>query len=930
MEHVPPPAEELARLDRELAELDARRAQLLTRRAWLLAALRPPAPTAAPGWNPSAWGAPAAGSPGAPAQPWGYVPPKQPSAPRSAQNVLLTLGGLLLTIAAIAFTLVSWGSMGIGGRSAVLALVTVGALAAPAVLLRRGLTATAEALAALALVLTLLDAYAVHAVAAPDTDGLGFTAVAAGVLAALWTAYGLALGKLHLPLPAAVVLAQWPLLFGAWAAGAPALVVGWALLATAVLDGAIALWGKGTGTRVPACVGGSVMAFSALMVGLTLSVTASGPLGALAPGALLLAGAAAALAGAWRAPRGFARAGGVVAGLAVVAAVGGVPAAAVPEDWGVLAYLSAGLALTAFVRTGLPRNAVLGVLVASAAVVAGALAGALPGLAAVLLGPVTLLSDVWAGSPEGFRAALGSTLPWTGLAATPVVLAVSAGLLGSAYRWWPSPARIAAPLIAREEPGPAGAAAYGAGPAGSAGAPGAGTPEAGGAAVPGAGGEPGAGTAGTGGTPAPGASGAEAPGAPGAAAPGASGGPWYAGGRAGAPWYAGGAPAARRRPSGAALRGAAGAGAAVLGWGALLLAGAVLDVPYAVAVAGETVLVAGLLALAVRGAGSGRDGSAAVPVTALVVALAGAVSAGLLSLASEGASYAVFGVLTALFAGASVRAGAGVERAVFAVAATVGGTVLTGFAGRSLELAPHEAAPLVLLVPALTVLFGARLRRNPVALPVELTGALGALVAVGLAVPDAPFLALVLALCGVLAAGAAVRPERRQVAGYLAAALFVLATWVRLAASEVSFPEAYTLPVTVPALVVGFLRRRKDPEASSWTAYGPGLAATLLPSLAVAWTDPDWQRPLLLGVAALAVTLLGARHRLQALLLLGGAVLALDGLHELAPYVVQVAGALPRWLPPALAGLLLLVVGATYEQRLRDARRLKDALGRMR
>ncbi|MFI7326860.1 SCO7613 C-terminal domain-containing membrane protein [Streptomyces rubiginosohelvolus] len=896
MEHVPPPAEELARLDRELAELDARRAQLLTRRAWLLAALRPPAPTAAPGWNPSAWGAPPSGRPGAPAQPWGYVPPKQPSAPRSAQNVLLTLGGLLLTIAAIAFTLVSWGSMGIGGRSAVLALVTVGALAAPAVLLRRGLTATAEALAALALVLTLLDAYAVHAVAAPDTDGLGFTAVAAGVLAALWTAYGLVLGKLHLPLPAAVVLAQWPLLFGAWAAGAPALVVGWALLGTAVLDGAIARWGKGTGARVTACVGGSVMAFSALMVGLTLSVTASGPLGALAPGALLLTAAAAALAGAWRAPRGFARAGGVVAGLAVVAAAGGVPAAAVPEGWRVLAYLLAGLALTAVVRTRLPRNAAIGVLVASAAVVAGALVGALPGLAAVLLGPVTLLSDVWAGPSEGFRSALGSTLPWSELAATPVVLAVSAGLLGAAYRWWPSLARIAAPLIAREEPGPG---------AGSAGAPGTGTPEAG---APDAGGTAGA---------------------PGAAAPG-TGAPWYAGGRAGAPWFAGGAPAARRRPSGAALRGAAGAGAAVLGWGALLLAGAVLDVPYAVAVAGETVLVAGLLALAVRGSGSGRDGSAAVPVTALMVALAAAVSVGLLSLASEGSSYAVFGALTALFAAASVRAGAGVERAVFAVAATVGGTVLSGFAGRSLGLAPHEAAPLVLLVPALTVLFGARLRRHPVALPVEMTGAMGALVAVGLAVPDAPFLALVLALCGVLAAGAAVRPERRPAAGYLAAALFVLATWVRLAASEVSFPEAYTLPVTVPALVVGFLRRRKDPEASSWTAYGPGLAATLLPSLAVAWTDPDWQRPLLLGVAALVITLLGARYRLQALLLLGGAVLALDGLHELAPYVVQVAGALPRWLPPALAGLLLLVVGATYEQRLRDARRLKDALGRMR
>ncbi|MEU4175356.1 hypothetical protein [Streptomyces sp. NPDC026589] len=870
MEHVPPPAEELARLDRELAELDARRAQLLTRRTWLLAALRPPAPTAAPGWNPSGWGAP----PGAPAQPWGYVP-KQPSAPRGAQNVLLTLGGLLLTVAAVAFTLVSWGSMGIGGRSAVLAVVTLGALAAPAVLLRRGLAATAEALAALALVLTLLDVYAVHAVAAPDADGLGFTAVASAVLAALWAAYGLALGTLRLPLPAAVVLAQWPLPLWAWAAGAPALVVGWALLATAVLDGAIALWGKGAGVRVTACVGGSAMGFSALMVGLALSTTASGPLAAAAPGALLLAAAAAALAGAWRAPKGFARTGGVVAGLAAVAAVGGVPAAALPDGWRVLAYLLCGLALTGVVRTGVPRDAARGVLAASGVVVAGALVWALRPLAVVLLGPGTLLSDVWAGSPEGFRSALGTTLPWSELAAAPVVLALVAGLLGAAHRWWPSVVRISAPLAAPRTADT-------------------GTPE---AEVPGA----------------PGAVGASAP------WPGWSG--WTA-------WSGAGA-GAGRRPSAATARGVVGAGAVALGWGALLLAGALLDVPYALAVAGETALVGGLLALAVRGTGSGR-GATTMPVTALVAAVAGAVSAGVLSLASEGASYAVFGALAALFAGAAVRAGAALPRAVFAVAAVVWGTVLTGLAGRSLGLAPQETAPLVLVVPALTVLLGARLRRNPVALPVELTGALGALVAVGLAVSDAPFLALVLALCGVLAAGAAVRPERRPVAGYLAAALFVLATWVRLAASEVSFPEAYTLPVTVPALVIGVLRRRRDPEASSWTAYGPGLAATLLPSMAVAWTDTDWLRPLLLGVAALVITLLGARYRLQALLLLGGAVLALDGLHELAPYVVQVAGALPRWLPPALAGLLLLVVGATYEQRLRDARRLREALGRMR
>ncbi|ALC30889.1 hypothetical protein [Streptomyces sp. CFMR 7] len=874
MEHVPPPAEELALLDRELAQLDARRAQLLTRRAWLVAALQPKAPDA------PRWSTPPLGHGWAPTQPWGAVPKAaKPSAPRSAQNVLLTLGGLLLTVAAVAFTLVSWGSMGIGGRAAVLALVTVAALAAPALLLRRKLAATAEAVAALALVLTLLDAYAIHAVATPDADGLTFTAIASAVLAALWAAYGLSLDKLHLPLPAAVFFVQWPLLLGAWAAGAPALVVGWALLATAVVDGAIVLWGKGLGVRVTAGIGLVVMGSAALLTGLGESLTADSPLGAVLPGLLLLTAAVAALAGAWRAPSGYAQLGGAVAGLAAVAAVGGVLRAAVPGAWHVPVYLLCGLALLSVVRARLPRTAGRGVLLASGAVVAGSLVWALPGVAAVLLGPVQLVAEVWAGAPDGFRGALGEAMAWSELAAAPLVLAVVAGGLGAAYRRWPTLVRLAAPL-----------------------------------------------------------------GAPGVKA-----------------------------------RDAAGAGALALGWGAVLLAAATLGVPYPVAVALETVLVAGLLAVAVLGAGgreagsgaadaaaagvgatgaagsgsggaaggsepyagtagagvgaggaAGRGGPSAVAVTALVLAVGGAVSLGLLSLAAEAATYAVLGALTVLFAGAALRTRPVVEQAVLAVAAVVWGTALTGCVAGSLGLAPHEAAPLLLVVPAVTVLLGARLRNHPVALPVELAGGVGALVAIGLAAPRAPYLALVLALCGVLAAGAAVRPERRPVAGYLAAVLFVTATWVRLAASEVSAPEAYTLPVTVPALVIGALRRRKDPEASSWTAYGPGLGATLLPSLAVAWGDPDWPRPLLLGVAALVITLLGAKYRLQAPLLLGGAVLALVTLHELAPYVVQVAGALPRWLPPALAGLLLLAVGATYEQRLRDARKLKDMLGRMR
>jgi hypothetical protein len=102
-----------------------------------------------------------------------------------------------------------------------------------------------------------------------------------------------------------------------------------------------------------------------------------------------------------------------------------------------------------------------------------------------------------------------------------------------------------------------------------------------------------------------------------------------------------------------------------------------------------------------------------------------------------------------------------------------------------------------------------------------------------------------------------------------------------------------------------------------------------VPSLAAAWGDPGWTRPLLLGTAALLLTLVGARRRLQAPLVLGGSVLTLDTLHELAPYLVQVTDALPRWVPPALAGLLLLALGATYEQRLRNVRKAREALGRM-
>ncbi|MGW8385464.1 SCO7613 C-terminal domain-containing membrane protein [Streptomyces albidoflavus] len=816
------PAEELALLERELIWLDTRRVQLLRRRSWLKAALRA---QSAGGWQPPHGGQPPQGAPGG----WAHAPaahpaPAVPSGSATggpgAQHVLLILGGLLLAVAAIAFTLFSWGELGIAGRSVVLAGVTAGALGAPVLLLRRGLGATAESVGAVALLLTVLDAYALHAAVLPEADGAGYAAFASGVLAAGWAAYGVGVGRLRLPLPAAVVAGQFPLVLGAWAAGSSALVIGWALLVTAAGSVVVAARVPVLAVRATAWSGAGVTWAGGLLIGLGESVSASGPLDAAAPGVLLLGAAAVALRAVWRAPQEMAVTGGVVAGLAAVAGVGGVLRTEVPWSWAVVVYLVCGAALAPVARIAVvPRPVRGGVLGAAAGVTGVAVLAVLPSAAATLLGPAAVLTELWAGAPDGTRELAAGAGAWPDALSVPVVLLVAAVLLGAVYA-----------SLVQEGREPAG-------------------------------------------------------------------------------WT-----------------GAAGAGAVGLVSAAVPVLLVSADVAYAAALVVDLLLVAGLLAAAV----AVRRVPAAAGGTALWCAVAVAAHAGLLALAVEPATYAVFGLLLVLFAASAARSEEAVARSLALVLSVVCALVVASAAGASLELGAPRTAVLVLAVPAAVVVLGLWVRTLAVVVPLEAGAGFAALVALGLAVTDGAYLSLVLALCGVLAAATAVRPERRPGAGYLAAGLFATATWVRLVSAGVTHPEAYTLPVSVIACAVGLLRRRTDPEASSWTAYGPGLGVTLGPSLLALWSDPHWQRPLLLGAAALAVTVTGAVRRLQAPLLLGGGTLALVALHELAPHVAQVFDALPRWSVPALAGLLLLALGATYEQRLRDARRLREHLGRMR
>jgi hypothetical protein len=77
-------------------------------------------------------------------------------------------------------------------------------------------------------------------------------------------------------------------------------------------------------------------------------------------------------------------------------------------------------------------------------------------------------------------------------------------------------------------------------------------------------------------------------------------------------------------------------------------------------------------------------------------------------------------------------------------------------------------------------------------------------------------------------------------------------------------------------------------------------------------------RPLAVTAGALLVLLAGARTRLQAPLVIGGAALAVIGLDTLLPVAAQV----PRWVVLAAAGVLLLWLGATAEHRLAQLRAL--------
>jgi hypothetical protein len=182
---------------------------------------------------------------------------------------------------------------------------------------------------------------------------------------------------------------------------------------------------------------------------------------------------------------------------------------------------------------------------------------------------------------------------------------------------------------------------------------------------------------------------------------------------------------------------------------------------------------------------------------------------------------------------------------------------------------------------------------------------------------------LQLAIVGAAAACYAIVSGRREVAA-VAIADLVAAVWIAIGGAGVETTEAYTLPAAAGLLLIALPGLRAG--APSWAAEGPTVATALVPSALVVVGTPTAARLVLVIAAAALLTVAGTVLHRQAPFLVGAGVLLLITIGRLGPY----APLLPRWLTLGTVGLVLLVVGATYERRRQQAREAVAWVAQMR
>jgi hypothetical protein len=308
------------------------------------------------------------------------------------------------------------------------------------------------------------------------------------------------------------------------------------------------------------------------------------------------------------------------------------------------------------------------------------------------------------------------------------------------------------------------------------------------------------------------------------------------------------------------------------------------------------------------------------------VALALVLVAAGFALPSQGASAVTWLVGGVLLLGVAFVSTGEVMRLVHAAAGTL--LLVSGSAAvAALSNADAATVALVVVVVALASMGAVRLAvpQHPVAPAVELVA--GVAMVVGLVTPgESGEIAVRWTIAGAgLIALSLVGAGRRWLV-WPGMASLVVAYVALIVDSGFSFVEAYTLPLGVAGLAAGVFAATKKPDTSTWALLGPGLAVSLLPSVPQSLAEPTELRALLLGAGALAVLAVGVRLRWQAPFVAGTTIVTLLVLFNIGPY----ANAAPRVVLIAAVSAVLLGVGITWEDRVRDGRRLVTYVRSMR
>jgi hypothetical protein len=182
-----------------------------------------------------------------------------------------------------------------------------------------------------------------------------------------------------------------------------------------------------------------------------------------------------------------------------------------------------------------------------------------------------------------------------------------------------------------------------------------------------------------------------------------------------------------------------------------------------------------------------------------------------------------------------------------------------------------------------------------------------------LGAPDDQTVAMVLTIAGTAICLVAVTTRDRELLSWAGTVVLGFATLIRVWI-DVTAPEVYTLPAAALLVAFGAWRFRSDTGTSSFTVLGSGLTLALLPSLLLALDEPVSLRGALIGAAGVLVLAVGVQQRVAAPFVLGAGTTAVLALRHLQP----VAEAVPRWISLGGVGLILLLVGVTWEARRRN------------